>query len=349
MSDLTVEDVELTVVDELEQLLPAHGEFESEEFRRSVEQKGQFDEAIVYWGKDKTIIDGHKRFRLWQSLPEDTPIPPPRVREEVLPDLHAVREWILRRQLGRRNLGSKQYSVLRGRLYNETKGTSGRPEKKGDTNVTISDDAAESVAEETNTTSRTVLRDAAFVNALDAIGAVNGKAKADIESGALKVSKADVAKIGKLSSKGIAAAIKNLRNGRKWNQKEAASIGPQLGGTPSVVLDEVKRPVPAHLIACHDSAAPIKSAATKLDAIKKAVSELCDTPGGQFLPYQQIEIAIKELKGLISHARYYTECPRCKGKPKDSCDRCHGHGFIPYSRRGTLSSEDKAWLGITED
>jgi hypothetical protein len=121
---------------------------------------------------------------------------------------------------------------------------------------------------------------------------------------------------------------------------------PEVFEAESVVLDELKRPVPKHLAQKHELAARIKSAATKLDAVKKEVNELVDLAGGVFLPLQQIEIALKDVKGLISHARYYTECPRCKGKPKDSCDRCHGHGFLPFSMKGTLSAEDKAWLGV---
>jgi hypothetical protein len=144
---------------------------------------------------------------------------------------------------------------------------------------------------------------------------------------------------------------KAVRKKVQEHQREPGDESEASGGDPiaSVVLDELKRPVPKHLTQKYELAARIKSAATKLDAVKKEVTELVDLAGGVFLPFQQIEIAIKELKGLISHARYYTECPRCKGKPKDSCDRCDGHGFLPYSRRGTLSAEDKAWLGIKEE
>lgn len=160
----------------------------------------------------------------------------------------------------------------------------------------------------------------------------------------------------------VAAARRSRKNGNgkvtaaavrvevQEHQREPGDESEATGADPveTAVLDEINRAVPKHLIQSHELAARIKSAATKLDAVKKEVKELVDLAGGVFLPFQQIEIAIKDLKGLISHARYYTECPRCKGKRKDSCDRCDGHGFLPYSRRGTLSAEDKAWLGIEE-
>ncbi len=126
------------------------------------------------------------------------------------------------------------------------------------------------------------------------------------------------------------------------DESEASGADP----VESIVLDELKREVPKHLKQQHETAAEIKAAASKLDQVKKLVRELHDQDGGVFLPLQQIEIALKDVKGLISHSRYWTECPRCKGKPKEKCDRCDGHGFLPFSRKGMLSADDKVWLGV---
>lgn len=143
---------------------------------------------------------------------------------------------------------------------------------------------------------------------------------------------------------------KAVRKKVEEHQREPGDESEETGADPveAIIRDEIEREVPKHLRQSHELAARIKSAASKLDSVKKEVKELVDLAGGVFLPFQQIEIAIKDLKGMISHSRYYTECPRCKGKRKDGCDRCDGHGFLPYSRRGTLSDEDKKWLGIEE-
>lgn len=114
----------------------------------------------------------------------------------------------------------------------------------------------------------------------------------------------------------------------------------------SIIRDELEREVPKHLRHHYEAAAQIKSVATKFDAIKREIKELVDLVGGVFIPLQQLEIAIKETKALLAQSRYWTDCPRCKGKPKDGCDRCDGHGFLPFSRKGTLSAEDRAWLGM---
>ena len=52
-------------------------------------------------------------------------------------------------------------------------------------------------------------------------------------------------------------------------------------------------------------------------------------------------------EGLIAQSRYWSECPRCCGTVKSSCKRCDGNGFIPFKRRGVLSSKEQEWLDVS--
>lgn len=132
------------------------------------------------------------------------------------------------------------------------------------------------------------------------------------------------------------------------HQREPGDESEPGGAEPveSIIRDELDREVPKHLRQHYEAAAQIKSVATKFDAIKREVKELVDLVGGVFIPLQQVEIAIRDTKALVARSRYWTDCPRCKGKSKADCDRCDGHGFLPFSRKGTLSAEDRAWLGM---
>lgn len=114
--------------------------------------------------------------------------------------------------------------------------------------------------------------------------------------------------------------------------------------TVSIVRDALERVVPQYLTFQHAGAASILSAATKLDAVKHAVQELAEQPGGEFLGVSAIADKIAELKGLISHARYYTECPACKGTVSKDCSRCDGNGYLPYSRRTFITEDELSWL-----
>lgn len=229
-------EIEITIDPEFRDLLPAHSPEEAKAFREAVERDGKFTDNLIVWReKGKLLLlDGHRRFDLWCSLPDDTIIEPPNVDEISLPDRHAAKLWMLRRQLGRRNLTETQAAIFRGRLYNERKadpagnlkvGTAKpAPEKSPKCHSDTSGkqgingtSVAEEVAAETNSSVSTVKRDGAFSEALDAIGKVSPKAKADIESESMSLPKKDVIAIGKLGRDGIAAALKNVRNGKRWD------------------------------------------------------------------------------------------------------------------------------------
>jgi hypothetical protein len=114
----------------------------------------------------------------------------------------------------------------------------------------------------------------------------------------------------------------------------------------SIVLDALKRPIPKHLTEKHATAVLIQSAATKLDAVKHALEAIREVEGVEFLQFSPVFEALKDLKRKISDARYWSECPRCQGKVKAKCDRCDGEGYLPFSRKGQLSAEDKTYLGV---
>ncbi len=231
----TTDDVALVVDAEFAALLPAHSEDERRAFREAVEGDGCFRDPILYWihtGR-AIIIDGHQRWSLWCSLPDDTVVPPPDVREVSLPDRDAAALWMIRRQLGRRTLSPKARTIFQGRLYNAIKGSQGGPRKQSVTSDPLPISGAEKVAKETKASPSSVKRSAAFVDALDAIGRVNPTAKSDIETGSLKISNRDVVGMAKGGNESISAGLKNIRAGRKWNTA-APSFDPKaIEGKPT--------------------------------------------------------------------------------------------------------------------
>lgn len=359
--DLTADDVDLTIDIEFKETLgPLHKD-ELAALKSSVEEKGEFEEPIWFWGPEKKIADGHHRYDIWMALPDDTPIPPPEVRELLKPDRASVIAWIKKRQGGRRNVSGKARTALLALAQKSRKKKVGKPHASTSSDVKSDENSrkvngvtvtpletdgvtASKIAAEHGVSTSTVYRASAYEEALSAIGKVNGKAKTDIENEVLKLSKKVVTEIGKLDHDGIARALGNIRNGRKWNHVEPSTNGKP--AVASIVKDGLERTVPEDLREPHDLAAKITSVANSLDNVKKEVRKLAEQAGGEFIPLQQIEDALKDTKGLIAQSRYYTDCPRCKGKPKPKCDRCDGAGFIPFSRKGQLSDEDKKYLGV---
>jgi hypothetical protein len=87
-------------------------------------------------------------------------------------DRHTAVNWIIRNQLGRRNVTEQQKAYLRGKWYQEIKGPQGGDhcsEKANGQSVRLLDAAAK-VSAETSTPERTVRRDSDYAQAVDALG-----------------------------------------------------------------------------------------------------------------------------------------------------------------------------------
>jgi len=87
---------ELTILPDIESLLPPLSEEEFETLKENVLAEGIRD-AIVIW--NGTVIDGHHRYRLARefSLPFET-------REMTFDSLNDAKLWIIKNQSGRRNM-----------------------------------------------------------------------------------------------------------------------------------------------------------------------------------------------------------------------------------------------------
>lgn len=115
------------------------------------------------------------------------------------------------------------------------------------------------------------------------------------------------------------------------------------GDNASIVADKLGRNVPRNLRAAYSRAGQIDALGRQLDQIKRKAIELAESPGGEFIPVQEIEITCKSLKSVIQQSRYWTSCPRCGSK---GCQRCKETGYFPISMRNRLSTSDKQTLGI---
>lgn len=156
------------------------------------------------------------------------------------------------------------------------------------------------------------------------------------------------AKIVKAAAEELLGSVKPKPLAQQAVDNKPEPPKPAGQSTASIVKDSLDRKVPEHLTEHFATAAEIASAGTKLDQLKKLVGEIAGKPGGEFLELSRIEEESRSLKSRITAARYWTECPRCQGKPNKKCDRCDGHGFLPVSRKSSLSDDDKSYLGITK-
>lgn len=175
------------------------------------------DPIITWANHDDTILDGRNRYRICRG--EKIPFS---VKALDLPDRKACIEWIVRNQLGRRNLSEEEKSYLRGKIYNERKKPAGAPAgNKNRTKVrprhnvgveSTPTETADKLAEEFKVNPRTIERDGKFAEDVDTIAANVGEdAKQEIISGESDLTKNDVHTIADLPPKSQAKAIESAK------------------------------------------------------------------------------------------------------------------------------------------
>lgn len=98
---------DITIDAEFEALLPPLSEQENLELMRLIDAEG-FREPVTVWLGHGLIVDGHNRYRIWRDLYRDDEDRCPDVVERHFADRDAVKEWIIRNQLARRNLTDAQ-------------------------------------------------------------------------------------------------------------------------------------------------------------------------------------------------------------------------------------------------
>jgi len=156
---------------------PLSGE-ELKELKESLSICGLLMPLVVWRHEGKTIlVDGHNRLSLWKEFDGfgDFEF---KTQELRFGNRDKVKEWIIKNQLGRRNLSPKNFKLLVGMLYNQRKKSVKNPEGKNQhTEVKdqidpkSKDTTAEVVAAETGVSPATVKRAGKLAAAVEEIQA----------------------------------------------------------------------------------------------------------------------------------------------------------------------------------
>jgi hypothetical protein len=162
-------------------LIPAASPDEKARLEKSILEEGCRD-ALVAWGD--ILLDGHKRKEICEKHGKEYAIV-----QRSFEDRDQAKLWIVRNQLGRRNLTPKQTQILIGTEYNlEKKGIGERgPEKRGQNDPSFK--TAEIIARRHGISPRTVKRAG---RAAEKIASLPPEERAAILSGQVKKRKKEV-------------------------------------------------------------------------------------------------------------------------------------------------------------
>jgi len=143
----------------------------------SISAEGCRDPLVVWSrdGKDDVLVDGHNRKAICERLG---------VPFETLPmsfeNRQAVIDWMLRHQLGRRNLSKEAAADLIGQVYNQRKQGKGGDRKSNPQNEGLIGEMADVVASELGVGRATVERGGAYASAIDRLTALLGVERDDL-------------------------------------------------------------------------------------------------------------------------------------------------------------------------
>lgn len=120
-------------------------------------------DALVVWGETGILLDGHNRLAICEAEGIEY-----RTVERSFADRESAEDWVLRNQLGRRNLSPGAASLLRGRLYNRQKAPAyGREGRTFGVEDSAAPKTAERLAGELGVSERTIRNDGAFARAVE--------------------------------------------------------------------------------------------------------------------------------------------------------------------------------------
>ncbi len=159
---------------EFKSLIPPLGASEREQLESNLLASGCRDPLVV-WKGHNILLDGHNRYEICTS--EGIEFSTVSID---LPDRDAALDWIIRNQLGRRNLTPEAVSYFRGKLYNSLKAKVSNPRGRNQhSEVKDQNDpqphTADSLASEYKVGSGTIKRDAQYASAVDTLAEVVGE------------------------------------------------------------------------------------------------------------------------------------------------------------------------------
>lgn len=256
----------ITIDKEFKELCPPLAIEERSLLEASIETEGCRDPLDVWQG---LVVDGHNRFEICKALKK-----PYETRELKVADRNEVINWIISKQLGRRNLTDEQKQYLRGKRHHAEK-TKGANNPNGFSGKKKNDErqndgqrhksTAHRLAAEYGVNATTIERDAKFAAAVDAIAEKDGdEARQRILSGQSGLSKAEII-AGKTEKDAKPVTLRSaLRKQRAQEKRTAGTNGHASGAISQQSSDEIATPKQKHLRELHEQ---IKKLAATVDFI----------------------------------------------------------------------------------
>ncbi|MFH1304607.1 MAG: hypothetical protein ABIK07_26440, partial [Planctomycetota bacterium] len=300
-------------------------------------------DAIIVWKSEGILVDGHNRLDVWQNLTieERQRIAPPQLKLVDFKSREAVHNWIITTQLGRRNLDAKQKAYLVGKWFQDEKKNKTENLKSGKKALNppkrqsgASGKTSEKISQKTGQSPRQVERDAQFTEAVDSlVSNIGPEVKSEILN-SKAISKQKVVELAELPADRQQAEYERAMG--RGEPSGGDTFNPaEWGG-----LETVEEPViPDDVVTEHhikEMQAPFNEVQKRATALKKAIAELPNGPGGAWYnpnAMQDITTCYNNLMSTIKYRKPVAVCGHCGGK---KCKQCYQTGALNKDRSEAL-------------
>lgn len=221
--------IDLKIDPEFESLIPSLTEAEFKQLEENIIDDGEVLNPIITW--QGVIIDGHNRWKIIQNNPGI----PFKTHELIFFDRYQAKEWILKNQLGRRNITNEQRLRLIGQMQENRKQSHGGQIKGMGQNEPSVRSTAEAIAKEVGVSESTVKRAEKFSKGIDAIQSVSPEAAQKILKGGSGVTKAEVMSVPEMDDDEKEVFVDKIINPQDVEEKKPM----QREYTINDLLDEI--------------------------------------------------------------------------------------------------------------
>jgi len=174
---------------------------------------------LILWGN--TLVDGHNRY----AIAEEYGLKYSTIQQDFANKYEAI-DWIIKNQLGRRNVTNEQKSYLRGIRYENEKakvgGNHGNQHTKvaKDHNDLLPKNTAQRIAKEINVSEPTIKRNAQVAKGLDVIAEVSPEKKAEVLRSESDLTKKEVSEFARIEKEKQAAIARAEQEAEARQQAE---------------------------------------------------------------------------------------------------------------------------------
>jgi hypothetical protein len=325
----------IKIDNEFKVLCPALTSDELRRLKENIIKDAEFREPLIVWRSENILVDGHNRLDVWRNLTDEQRqrIAEPRIKLKDFESREEAHNWIISNQLGRRNLDEKQKSYLIGKRYQSEKKNDKENLRRGagssDSPVRHSDGpgkTADQIASEVGKSPRQVERDAKFTAAVDTLVSNLGP---DVKQELLTNKKASKSRVVEIAA--IPADKQKAEYDRMLGRGEPSggvTFDPSEWGGYETVDD----PVTPHGVVTEyhvkEMQAPFNEVQKQATALKKAIQELPNGPGGAWCgpnAMNDIMTCYTNLINTINHRKPVVVCGHCNGQ---KCDKCYQTGAL---------------------